>query len=520
MKDHMQGRRRNRAGIAVTAIAALVSLVACSANPQSSEAAARNNSNGTIKIGSIFPPGTLDPTTGTQGSDLAYLDFTFDRLLQNNPKTGELEPMLATSWKFAGTKKLELKVSLRHGVKFQDGTPFNAQAVVQYSNDFIKAGNIGNLLQYVTNVTASGTYGVVYHLSQPNAQLPNGLAGRAGMIPSPAAVKKEGKNFGNHPVGAGPYKFVSEVQGASYKFTRYDGYWNDDKLPRVKNIEFKIFQSDTSLVTAIRGGNVNVAFHLASQDVKTLKSLSNLKVSVSPGPAVSLAYFNGSRKPFDDRRVRLAFNLALDRKSIAKAVTDGLGQAATQPRPPGTLGYVKSLDPVWKHDPARAKRLVKNAGYTNGVDITCFEYPGLNFEVAAPIIISQEKAVGINLKIVPGTPAQVGPFFTNKAKAQCGLANYTGSNAFVAYQLLWSKAYYNAGKVNFGIDQYYNKLYSTYTTAEEKKVFYKINDTEKSNPGYAIMFRAPLVNVYQKGIGGWVASPLGINHWRGLHYTS
>lgn len=506
-------------GVAVVALTAVATLAACGSG--GSNAKGGNNATGTITIGSMFPPGTLDPTTGTQGSDLAYLDFVFDRLIQLDPHSGALEPMLATSWKFVGSDKLTFDVTLRHGVKFQDGTPFNAQAVVDYSADFIKAGDIANLLQYVTKVTATGPYEVEYHLSQQNANLPYGLTGRAGMIPSPTAVTKEGKNFASHPVGAGPYSFASQTQGARYAFTRFDGYWNNAHVPRVQNVQFKIFQSDTSLVNAIRTGDVNVAFHLASQDVKTLKSVSTLDVSAVPATAFGLAYFNAARKPLDDSRVRLAFNLALDRNSISEAVTDGLGKPTTQPVPPGLPGYSPSSNPVFTYDPSRARRLMKAAGYAGGTSMTCYAYPGLGFDIAGPIIISEEKAIGIKLNIIPGTPAQVGNFFTNKAKPQCFLANYDGvGNPATAYELLWSQAYYNAGKVDLGIDKYYNQFYKTYTSAGVDKLAKDINAVEKTNPGYAPMFFPPLVNAYQNDVKGWISSKLSIDNFRGLHYSS
>jgi peptide/nickel transport system substrate-binding protein len=510
---------RSRTFAAAATVVTLVSVGACSSGTSGQAATGGGSTNPTVVVGSMFPPGTLDPTTGTQGSDLAYLNFVFDTLVQLDPQTGAIEPMLATSWKYLGADKLQLAVFLRHGVTFQDGTPFNARAVADYSTAFIKAGDIANLLQYVTSVTAAGDDEVIYHLSQQNAQLLNGLAGRAGMIPSPTAVKKEGANFGVHPVGTGPYSFVSQTQGASYDFTSYPGYWNNAGLKRVKNVDFKIFQTDTALVNAIRTGDVNVAFHLASQDVSTLKQNPSLTVSVGPGTQFGLAYFNSSRKPLNDPRVRLAFNLALDRKSIAAAVTDGLGQATTQPQAPGTIGYVKSLDPAWSYDPGEAKTLMRQAGYANGVNLTCYEYPGLGFETAAPIIIAEEKAIGINMTVIPGTPAVVATFFTNKAQPECFLANYGGGgDAPVAFQLLWSQSYYNAGKTNYGIDKYFDQFYRAYSNAGIDQIAYNIVKSQQANPGYAPMFTAPLVNVYQKNIGGWITSNLGIDNWRGLYY--
>lgn len=510
------------------AAAAVLALAACSGSSgggsghsSGTSGPGGKNTNGTITIGTTAAPGTLDPSTSSSGADYAYLYDVFDRLLQRNPQTAALEPMLATSWKFVGADKLELDVSLRHGVKFQDGTPLNAQAVATYSQAYIKGGDAGNNLQYVTSVTADGPYTAVYHLSQQNAQLPSGLADRGGMIASPTAMAKEGKSFGTHPIGTGPYKFVSEIQGSTYKFARFDGYWDNANLPRVQNIQFKIFQNDTALVTAIRSGNVDVASSIFPQDVSTLKSISNLDVAVGPGLAFSVAYFNGARKPLDSPQIRLAFNLALNREAIMNAATDGLGQVWTEDQPPGTLGYVKSLDPVWKPDPARAKQLVKQAGYPNGTDMSCYVYAGEGYDITGPIIIAEEKAVGINLKLIPGNAAQVAPFFTNKAKPQCFFATGSGQgNPFYAYLGLWSQAYYNAGKTNFGVDQYYNQLYQTYTTAGESKIFYNIVKEETTNPGLATLYAAPAINVYQKNIGGWIISKLGLDHWQGLYFKS
>ena len=215
-------------------------------------AASKPNTNGTISIGVLYSPTSLNPATSTAGLDTLYLSMVYDTLIQQNPKNGDLEPMLATSWKVTGVSRLAWDVFLRKGVKFQDGTPFNAQAVVDFSKAYIAAGDVGNALQYVTSVSAVGKYEVVYHLSQQNSQLPFGLASHGGMIPSPTALAKEGSSFATNPVGAGPYSFKSEVAGSSYSFTRFNGYWNNAKQPREQNITFQVFSSDTALVTAIQ----------------------------------------------------------------------------------------------------------------------------------------------------------------------------------------------------------------------------------------------------------------------------
>lgn len=173
---------------------------------------ASKTASDTIAIGTPFAPTTLDPQVGTSGGDYAYLYFLFDRLIQQDPLTGALKPMLATSWSFVGKNKLAFDLNLRRGVKFQDGTPFNADAVIATFKRQKAKGDVLNNLQFVKGYKKLSPYKVRILLSQQNAQLPYGLADRAGMIFSPTALAKTGdKDFGNNPVGAGAYKFVSQT---------------------------------------------------------------------------------------------------------------------------------------------------------------------------------------------------------------------------------------------------------------------------------------------------------------------
>ena len=158
-------------------------LTACSSSGANSSGA--STTGVAIKIGTTTAPDNLDPATAHNGGDFPYDYFVFDALLKINPKSGALEPDLATSWNWVGAGKLQLDVTLRKSVLFQDGTPLNAQAVVAWTDYYLKQGDNNGLLYRVTNITAIGPYEVAYHLSQPNAQLPDALAYYAGMAGSP-----------------------------------------------------------------------------------------------------------------------------------------------------------------------------------------------------------------------------------------------------------------------------------------------------------------------------------------------
>lgn len=476
------------------------------------------NTNGTIKIGVLYSPTSLNPATSTAGLDALYLSMVYDTLIGVNPKNGDLQPMLATSWHVAGVSRLQWDVFLRKGVKFQDGTPLTAQAVVDYSKAYLAAGDIGNALQYVTNVSAVGKYEVVYRLSQQNSQLPFGLASKGGMIPSPTAVAKEGSSFATNPVGAGPYSFTSEVAGSSYSFTRFNGYWNNAHQPRIQNITFDVFQSDTSLVTAIQSGDVNIASGVQATDVSTLKSNPGLVTAVGPGTHFNMAYFNSNVAPFTNVDLRIAFNLALNRQAMMTAATDGTGQVQTEFTLPGQPGYVKSLAPLFPYNPTKAAQLVKQAGYPNGVSMTCYEQPGQGYDIIGPIIVAEEAAVGINVTLLPGGPTVVAPFFT-KNTSPCLLAQGSGNGDPVYANLgLWSQSYYNASHTDFGADKDFVSLFRTYKASQQAQLFYNINLAFQKNPGFSVFYTAPFVNVYQKSVGGWIISPLTLDNWQSLYY--
>lgn len=517
----MATRHRNLKALALAATLTLVggTITACQ-NPGTSSNAATSD---TITIGTMVGPTSLDPQTGQSGADYQWLDFIFSRLISYNSQTGALQPGLATKWNWVGPDKKELDVTLRDGVKFADGTPMNAAAVVFTLKRYMKKGDISNNLEYMTSVNAIGNDKVAIHLSQPNAQLVYGLADRAGMILSPTAVKSEGDtNFATHPVGAGPYKFVSEVPNSSYTFTTDPNYYLNDSVKRVKNVKVQMFQTGTAMATAIQTGNIQVATNVPTQVLKPLQSDKNLTVASGQGSTPVIVWLDGNLKPMNDPRVRLAFSLALDRGAIMKVATDGLGEVTTELAPKGTVGYVKDLDPLWPvhGDPAKAKQLLAEAGYPNGVSFSCYNYPGIGYDITDPIIESEEAAVGIHVKVLNGAAPQSDAFFKGKS-GPCLMSAYAGTPnpAEITEGILWTKSFYDAQHADFGVDKYIDQINTTYDASALNGLYQKIWQVEKTNPGAIPMYTGPEVNVYANGIKGWVVSPIQQENWFGMYYA-
>src|ERR1700730_763482 len=168
-------------------------------------------------------PGSLDPGADISGFDAYYSNAIYETLINSDPKTLQpTRPGLATSWEFTGTDKLTFRLHLRHGVTFQDGTPFNAQAV-KVSLDHYKSLGAWFDLVPVKSETVVDDNTIDLNLSQPYSPLPAILTFRAGQIISPTALQKYGKDYGRNPVGAGPFAFKSWTAGSELVLTKCNG---------------------------------------------------------------------------------------------------------------------------------------------------------------------------------------------------------------------------------------------------------------------------------------------------------
>ncbi|WP_047464198.1 ABC transporter substrate-binding protein [Rhizobium rhizogenes] len=320
-----------------------------------------------LKIGLQDDADVLDPAQSRTFVGRIVYTALCDKLVDVTPDL-KFVPQLATSWKWSTDGK-QLTMELRQSVKFQDETPFNAQAVVDNIQRYqtMPESRRKSELSSVAKVEASSEYEVTFTLKAPDVTLLAQLSDRSGMMVSPTAAKAAGAKFGDHPVCSGPFKFVERVQQDRIVLEKFQDYWNKDNI-FIDKVTYLPIPDTTVRLANLRSGDLDMIERLAASDAGTVKSDSNLVYADAIGTGWLGVYANVGNGPRadnplgKDKRLRQAFSLAIDRDATMQIVYDGTGLAGNQPFSPNSPWYDKDI-PVPTRDVDKAKALIKEAGY-------------------------------------------------------------------------------------------------------------------------------------------------------------
>lgn len=463
-------------------------------------------SDNILPIGISTEPVTLDPATGFTGFDYPILYSIYDRLIDFDPKTLEPRPGLATEWKFTGDDNLTFEITLREGVTFHDGTPLDAEAVKKSLTHFKDAGKIQDL-DPVTSIEVLAPNKLSLKLSRPYSVLPAVLSDRAGMIVSPAALEKYGEDFPRNPVGTGPFKMSQWTPGASIDLERFKNYWNPDRI-RLDGMSYRFITNPTSLVAALLSGQVDYAFNVDPRNIAPLQANTRLRVANDPTLWVYLLMYNPGMKPLDDPRVRQAVSMSVDRQALSDAVLGkGVGEGATAMLvPPSNWAYSPDLAKTVKYDPARAKELLTEAGYPNGITLKICGTALLGYgsDIMA-IEQEQMRPAGITLEptILAGSACQQA--WSGKEEYHIRQGGWSGRpDPFMTYQQIFGeRGQYNRAKVAYpGVDDLLNKVLATYTREEQKALYDALNKQWLESLPWAPIFAGSNLTVYGNGLEG------------------
>lgn len=381
----------------------------------------------TLNIALREDPDVLDPTLSRTYVGRIVFAGLCDKLFDINEKL-QIVPQLATGYEWADPKTLV--IHLRHGVLFQDGEKFDA-AAAKYSLERhlnMPGSNRRGEISAMDKVEVVDPYTIRILLKEPSAPFLAQLTDRAGMMVAPQAAEKEGKNFGLHPVCAGPFRFVERVPQDRIVLERFPDYWNKGAI-HFDRVVYRPMPNASVRVDNLRAGSIDLSEQILPTDVAAVQQDPKLRVVTSnslgyQGITINIANGKGANSPLaHDPRVRKAFELAIDRKALVDVVYSGMYTPTAQAIPPGSPFYDAALTPPAR-DLARAKALLKETGLKLPVPVTLLTTTNSDMQQVAEVIQSMANEAGFDVKI--------------RTMEFAASLNAARAGDFEAYLLAWS----------------------------------------------------------------------------------
>jgi peptide/nickel transport system substrate-binding protein len=362
----------------------------------------------------------LDPHAADHGTTNAILGQVYEPLVRFS-RDYQLEPSLATAWRSINPK--QMRFELRKGVKFHDGRAFSADDVVFSFRRALHANaRTGVYLQGVVEVRKVDSHTVDFMLDAPNPVLLRTMTNFFIMNRSwaethkavhPPSLRQGEEGYAvRHANGTGPYRITAWMQEQRINFVQNADWWDAKNASNIKEASYMPIKSDQTRIAALMSGEVDLLSDVPTQDVGRLRSQAGIKVmdgneartiyiAMDVGselaPGVSVAGAN----PFKDQRVREALSLAIDRNALQRVVMRGMATPAATLVAPAVQGYDKPLDTPTPADPERARKLLQEAGYAQGFEVTlqCPNNRYVNDEELCTALVPMWARIGIRAKL-------------------------------------------------------------------------------------------------------------------------
>jgi peptide/nickel transport system substrate-binding protein len=386
---------RWKATAAALAVAALA-LTGCASGGESG--GTDGSGGGTLTLGAILAPTTLDPAGSEWGNRAPFYQTVFDTLLLATPE-GTIEPWLASEWSYNEDNTV-LTLTLRDDVTFTDGSKLTGEVVVKNLQRF-KDGTSpdAGYLASVADMQAPDDRTVVITLSAPDPAFLNYLTRDPGLVGAEASL--DSADVATTPVGSGPYKLDTgaTVTGTSYVYTKNEDYWNPD-VQHYDKVIVNVLSDPTAALNAIKAGEANGVKLINNDNLAEVEGAGwTVNANELDFQGLLLLDRAGTLAPeLADVKVRQAINYAIDREGMLKAAAADKGTVTTQVFPASSKAYDPDLDEYYTYDPEKAKELLAEAGYPNGVTISM---PTVSALGAATYTLIEQQLADAGITVAP-----------------------------------------------------------------------------------------------------------------------
>lgn len=351
----------------------------------------------TLTVGMSSDAKSLDPQGTNDTSSSSALIQLYEPLLEIR-KDKSMAPVLAESWE--QVDPLTYKFKLRKGVQFHNGEELKADDVI-FSLHRMTLPSSAPVKTYGDNIDPNGfekidDYTLLVRSRVPMTAFLGNLSHSSAYIMNKKAVEEAGKNYGNAPIGTGPFKFVSMVKGDRTVMERFEDYWGEKA--KAKTLTFRCIPESNSRVIELETGNVDLIYNVPYTDVKRMQEEKKVDVVLTPGMNITYLGLHTQKKPFDDPRVRKAIGMAIDKEGLNEVVYDGYAVVPQGPFLPKHLYYPSNPEP-FKYDPEGAKALLEEAGFPKDYTMTIWTNDRKERIDSATIIQAQLAEVGIQVEV-------------------------------------------------------------------------------------------------------------------------
>ncbi|CAH2212190.1 glutathione ABC transporter substrate-binding protein [Tepidibacter aestuarii] len=397
--------------VLLTILALIVgSLVGCGQTnqeqQQTGEEAKKEDKNLVIAVADTFV--SMDPHD--TNDTLSYsAQKTMMQGLVGFDKDMNVVPVLAEEYE-SNEEATEFTFKLHKGVKFHDGTDFNAEAVKVNIDRLANPENKlkrHSLFALVDRTEVVNDYTVKVVLKEPFGAMINNFAHPAAMMHSPKALEEYGKEVSRNPVGTGPFVFSEWVPGNHIKVVKNENYWKAD-YPKVDSVTFKPVKENGSRIAMLQTKEADFIYPVPAEQIKAIDGKDGVVIETKPSIIARYLSMNTMKKPFNDARVRKAINYAINKEAYSKVVYDGYTEKIDSILAPNTQYYSKQ-DETYDFNLEKAKQLMKEAGYENGFETEIWGNNNNTTVKGMEFLQQQLSQIGIKAKVVPmesGTRAE------------------------------------------------------------------------------------------------------------------